>query len=53
MIDRQQRPRPAWTLTDVDVERFLAVFARTLARALAEELASRGASVTIRTGDER
>jgi hypothetical protein len=32
------RPRPAWSLTDVDVERMIAVFARTLARALAEEL---------------
>jgi hypothetical protein len=36
------RPRPAWSLTDVDVERFLAVFARTLARALVEELRREG-----------
>lgn len=36
------KAKPAWSLTSDDVERLLAVFARTLARALVEELRREG-----------
>lgn len=44
-------PKPAWSLTDRDVERMIAVFARVLAVALADELRRSGVYV-VRDGDD-
>jgi hypothetical protein len=42
MIAAPRRSKPAWALTDIDVERMVGRFARTLAIALVDELVARG-----------
>lgn len=42
MINGRAGVKPAWSLTNVDVERMLAVFARTLAKAMVEEMRREG-----------
>ncbi|HEV3129599.1 MAG TPA: hypothetical protein VGY32_11485 [Solirubrobacteraceae bacterium] len=48
MLNGRSGYKPAWSLTSMDIERMLAVFARTVAKAMVEEMRREGLVLTER-----